>query len=348
MKKVIHFLTSDIYSGAENVACQIIHSFENEFDMYYVSPPGPIKTIVQSKGIKYIPIEEISVRGFKQIIKKYKPDVIHAHDIRASVFASLVSGDIPVISHVHCKFTDMSRLSLKSLLYRISIPKYKNIIAVSNSALDEYYFRKALSKKCTVLYNVVDKNELYQRVQQDPNQYDFDIVFIGRLAEQKNPLRLLEVFKMVAEQNPDLKFGIVGDGAIRDEMEALVQKSSLTDKVTFMGFMDNPSKLLSQAKVMLMTSHFEGTPMAALEAMLLAVPLVSTPVDGLKDIVKNDFNGYTSNDNKELSEHLLSICSDHEKWKGLSTNALEYALDYNNMDHYKNKISEIYESCLDR
>ena len=83
MPRVLHLLSTNRFSGAENVACQIIRMFSDlpEYDMAYCSPDGPIADAVKSKGIFFLPMDRLSLCEIKRVIAAYKPDIIHAHDI---------------------------------------------------------------------------------------------------------------------------------------------------------------------------------------------------------------------------------------------------------------------------
>ena len=90
-----------------------------------------------------------------------------------------------------------------------------------------------------------------------------------------------------------------------------------------------------------MTSLFEGTPMCALEAMALGVPIVSTPVDGLIDIVKNNQNGFLSNVDEELANQIVRLLCDPDLLKTLSDNQIEKAAKWNNIDFYFKEVYNI-------
>ena len=92
-----------------------------------------------------------------------------------------------------------------------------------------------------------------------------------------------------------------------------------------------------------MTSRFEGTPMVAIEAQILGVPIVSTPVDGMKEIVTNGFNGYTSNDNNDFVEKCLLVINNNALYK---PNCIKWANENLNVEKYKNTLLLCYEKVL--
>ena len=94
---------------------------------------------------------------------------------------------------------------------------------------------------------------------------------------------------------------------------------------------------------MLMTSRWEGTPMCALEAMALGLPIVSTPTDGLCELVTDGETGYLSDDDDELTRKILGILIDDEKRDYLSKRTKERSRVINDVISYKEGILKSYK-----
>ena len=338
--KILHLLSSDRFSGAENVACAIMQMTRDKVESVYCSPDGPIRKAVEEKGFTFVPLSSMS--ALSRILREEKPDLVHAHDVRASFAASLFCGKIPFVSHIHSNSHGANRFSIKSCLYLLSAMRAKHILWVSQSTFDGYYFHRLLQKKSSVLYNVIDIRAVREKMQTDTNIYPYHIVYVGRLTYQKNPQRLVNVLSRVASCKPDVKIAIVGEGDLLEETQSLCKENHLTDNIEFLGFMENPLKLVRDAKVMVMTSRFEGTPMCALEALALGTPIVSTPTDGLCELIENGKNGYLSEKDEVLAEHLLSLICSPEKQIAFSEEAKRRSAIYNDLRAYREKITEIY------
>ncbi len=346
--KVLHLLTTNSFSGAENVACQIIAMFKSNknIEMIYCSPDGAINDALKERGVPFFPISVFNKKNVKTAIKQIKPDIIHAHDMRASFIASRVCKKIPIVSHIHNNNFDSRKISIKSFAYLYAIRKIKHIFWVSNSSFNGYAFHKLMKKKSSILYNIINIDELYEKVNKDDGIYDYDIIFLGRLTYPKNPLRLIEICKKVVNENNNIKIAIVGTGEMFDEIKELVNSEKLSSNIHFYGYVLNPTKILKNSKVMLMTSIYEGTPMCVLEAQALGVPVVSTPVDGLKDLIVNGENGFLSNDNNELVKYLLAIIEDKEFRSYLSNNQINSSKKWNDKSKYYNLINDVYMKCI--
>ena len=342
--KVMHVLNSRIYSGAEKVVCQIIHAFQGEVEMVYCSPESDIvRKMVEAQGVTYLPMKTMSVSELSRVIREQKPDLIHAHDMRAGFFSALCCGKIPLVSHIHNNAYDARGLSPKTVGYLLAGFRAKHIFWVSQSSFDGYAFHKLFARKSSVLYNVIDTDEIYTKLSQDSNTYDYDLIYVGRLTYQKNPQRLLRLCARLKESKPDLKVAIVGTGELEKELKALSQELNLEDTVHFLGFQPNPIKMVACSKAMILTSRWEGTPMCALEAMALGTPVVSTPSDGMKDLLTDGVSGYLTESDEQMAVDLLKIFTQPEHRQLLAENARKKFDSLNDGEAYKRAIRTAYQ-----
>ena len=342
--KVMHVLNSRIYSGAEKVVCQIIHAFQGEVEMVYCSPESDIvRKMVEGQGVTYLPMKTMSVSELSRVIREQKPDLIHAHDMRAGFFSALCCGKIPLVSHIHNNAYDARGLSPKTVGYLLAGFRAKHIFWVSQSSFDGYAFHKLFARKSSVLYNVIDTDEIYTKLSQDSNTYDYDLIYVGRLTYQKNPQRLLRLCARLKESKPDLKVAIVGTGELEEELKALSQELNLEDTVHFLGFQPNPIKMVACSKAMILTSRWEGTPMCALEAMALGTPVVSTPSDGMKDLLTDGVSGYLTESDEQMAVDLLKIFTQPEHRQLLAENARKKFDSLNDGEAYKRAIWTAYQ-----
>jgi len=341
--KVLHVLNSRIYSGAEKVVCQIIHMFEGQVEMVYCSPYSEIvEDMLRQEQVTYLPVDTLLPGQLSRIIREQKPDVIHAHDMRASFVASLCCGEIPLISHIHNNAYDSRGLSPKSIAYLLAGFRAKHILWVSRSSYEGYFFHKLFEKKSSVLFNIIDLQQVYDKRDQDEKEYPFDVIYIGRLTYQKNPQRLMQLCALMKQYKPDIQMAVVGTGELEAETKALCEELGLSENVQFLGFQSNPMKMLNCSKCLILPSRWEGTPMCALEAMALGVPVVSTPTDGLVDLIDEGENGFLSDEDVVLAEKVIALATDAALRETLSRNAAEKAVKINDVQTYKAAIGAWY------
>ncbi len=343
--KVLHLLASNSFSGAENVACQIISCFE-DYDEAYCSPVGKIEEQLKEKGIKYIPINKLTRKEVKRVVAEFKPDIIHTHDAKASIVASFAFKNVPIVSHIHCNDKKMRKIGLKSVLFKLASKKFSHIFFVSKGSLEAYRFKKSTEKKSSVLHNVIDTNLVAERAKENTQNYTSDIVYVGRLTNIKNPLRLVDIVEEIAKTNKNVTLSIVGEGELKSDLQKYITEKNLNKNIKLLGFMSNPYKVISCSKVMLMTSISEGLPMCALEALSLGVPIISTKTDGLREIIQNDRTGFLYDTNTQASTKILELLQDPIKLNEMKSSAIAFSKEYNDLGKYRQEIEKVYCSAV--
>lgn len=119
------------------------------------------------------------------------------------------------------------------------------------------------------------------------------ILFVGRLQEQKAPLRVIDTFMEYYRKDNAACLIIIGAGNLREAMVLHVKKLKIENKVFLLGNVNQETLALfyRASDVLLLTSNFEGMPMCVLEALGCGLPVVSTNVGEVKRVVKNEFSG---------------------------------------------------------
>lgn len=268
--------------------------------------------------------------------------MIHAHDMRAGFVAALCCGKIPLISHIHNNAMDARGLSPKSLAYLLAGRKARHIFWVSQASFEGYKFHSLFAEKSSVLYNIIDTRQIREKLARDENTYDFDVIYVGRLTYPKDPQRLLRICARMKEKKPNLNVAIVGTGDLEAEAKALCTELGLDDNVSFLGFRENPMKMVQDAKVLTLISRWEGTPMCVLEAMALGTPVVATSSDGMRELIEPGVNGWLSDTDEALAEHMLNIIEDPAYRAALSKNASEKFAGINDEAQYKAALTRCY------
>lgn len=301
-KRVLHVLASNHFSGAENVVCTIIKTLSNEFDMAYCSPNGPIREELNDRNVRFFGINKLRHKELKRIVNDYDPDFIHAHDFRASCVAGMLKGRFLVISHIHKDDPTMRRVTLKSVLYLFFSRRMFRIVGVSDSVLREYIFKSFISDKYITIFNYVDKDEVISRAKEFIISKKYDLFFLGRLSEEKNPLGFIEIVKML--NNEELRCVMIGDGPLYADCKRLISHNNLEDSIEMVGFQKNPYPYVNSSKIGIMPSKYEGFGLAAIEATILGKPVINSGVGGLSSIYEN--TNLIAHNKAEYKEILLN------------------------------------------
>lgn len=120
------------------------------------------------------------------------------------------------------------------------------------------------------------------------------LVFVGRLDRSKNPLLTLQAFALALQKQPRLHLVVVGDGSQRPDVEALAQAGGLRGHVTLTGAQprQDVARIMQSCDLLVMSSAYEGMPIAALEALATGLPVVATAVGELPRLVHDGINGF--------------------------------------------------------
>ena len=134
------------------------------------------------------------------------------------------------------------------------------------------------------------------------------VLWVGRLAKPKRPDMVVEALALLTRTRPDARCDLLGDGPLRPEVERDVAAGELRGAVRLLGIRDDVPELLSRAACLLLTSDYEGLPLAVIEAMAAGVPVVATAVGGVPEIVVHGETGLLVEPGRP--DHVASAISD--------------------------------------
>lgn len=343
MKKVIHLMSTDDYSGAEKVAMDIIDGLKNEYEFIYVTRKGKINKVLEEKNVKYINIKKLSIKEVRRVIKECKPDIIHAHDYRASVIAALSFVNIPIISHLHNNSPWLKKINLFSIIFMLISFRIKRILAVSKSIENEYVFSSIIKNKIKVVSNPVSRESILDKIPKDTEiKKEYDICFSGRLTKQKNPIKFIEIVSKVKEKNKNIKVVMLGDGELRNSCKEKIRELNLEDNIRILGFVKDPYVIMAQSKIFCLTSDWEGYGLVAFEALTLGLPCIVSNVGGLVDIVDESCGKLCTN-KQDFVNSINNILIDINMYNILKVGAINKSKKLDNFDEYMKNINKCYQ-----
>lgn len=343
-KRILHILSSNELAGAENVAINIINNLSNKYECAYASPEGGIRKILESNDIHYVPLEKFNVFQLKKVIDLWKPDIIHAHDFKATVKCLVASIMIPVVSHIHQNPNWLKRVNPYSILFFLACFKIKQIVVVSPDIKKSTFLATIFNSKTTVIRNIVDIKRI-KEMSETTIEDEYDIAFIGRLNRIKNPLRFISIIEKVKEVIPNLKVVMLGEGPQEKECKEHIKKSDLVDVIDLKGFLPNPYPQLSSSKILVMTSLSEGLPIVAIEALALAKPIIVPRLEGMEYIV-NKTCGFICNSEDEFVSKIIYSLKSEKSYMDMSRAAAKQATELCDMNVYRRNLDQVYRSVF--
>ena len=231
-----------------------------------------------------------------KIIDQKKIDVLHLHGYGATTFGRMAAAmrGIPAILHEHANLTDTPWF--QKIADRM-LERYTDIaIAVSKStAAFVVQARLVRAEKVKVVYLGAPHEEFSRRRSDDDisaarqelgiESGDFAIGTVTRLHDSKGNSYLVDAARLVLDRKPTAKFFLVGEGPLREPLEAQARQLGLGNRFIFVGFARDVARVLSAFDLSVFPSLWEGTPLTAFEALASGKPIVATDADGLLDIL---------------------------------------------------------------
>jgi len=160
------------------------------------------------------------------------------------------------------------------------------------------------------------------------------VVFVGSLAVEKRPDRLLRVFGGIRRTLTDARLWIIGDGPRRDAVAAQIARDGLGGSVDLLGMQEHVADFLAAADLLLLTSDTEGTPGVVLEAAVVGTPVVATRVGGVEGCVVDGTTALLADvhDESALLAAAISVLDDDRVSSRLRAAARELALQDFSLD----------------
>ena len=154
-----------------------------------------------------------------------------------------------------------------------------------------------------------------------------NVIFMGKLCKQKGIYDLLQAIPLILKKEPSAIFILCGDGEI-DNYRRICEKKGIADRVRFLGWISGQNKInkICNADVFVLPSYIEGLPNAIIEAMSAGLPIVSTRVGGIPDIIQDGINGFLiqPGDVQAIGDRIVKLLQDRSlKQKMGERNAME-------------------------
>jgi len=213
----------------------------------------------------------------------------------------------------------MSRLFGRAILYPLR--RADAFVALSRDIANELTAVGFPRKKIHVIPNGVE-------IPREPAGGDSrQVVFLGRLAPEKNLTVLLDAWRTVIDGQPLARLVICGEGPERPRLEALVTEYGLEHSVNLTGFLEDPQGVLRESGVFVLPSASEGMSAALVEAMAAGLALCSTEVSGSRDIITHGENGFLVEPGNPgvLAECLLKLLKSDDLRRRFAMNARKFA-----------------------
>lgn len=310
-------------------------------------------------------------RKIKEIISEFKPDIVHTHASKAGALGrrAAFACDVPVVVHTfhghvfHSYFSPL-KTNLYKVIERRLAKKSTGIIAISDLQKKELSEKHKICKASKIKViplgfdlekfrvDLADKR-IETRKKYQLSEKTIAVAIVGRLAPIKNHAFFLQVVEnLLAKGIQQAQFFIVGDGELRSEIES---KSAAInqlygEKIVLTSWIKDIASFNAGIDVICLTSDNEGTPVSLIEAQACNVPIVSTEVGGVLDIVSQGETGFVvpKGDLQAFAEKLGLLIENEEIRKKMSQNGWNFVKDKFHYTRLAADMANYYRELLEK
>ena len=308
---------------------------------------------VQSLGTSAVTLPFSLGRAVGQA-RALKASLVDAHLCVSSALGAHVARrlGLPLVVHVHNQVS--SEDVLRRWFLRQGFRAASAAVCVSRAVADSVrMFMPGASMRVVTIYNPFDWSALDRpggvdaRVEWGIGADEGVVVFAGRLAYQKGLDVLLSAWANLL-RNRRARLLILGDGPLRARLEARARSLGLAASVIFAGYRTNVPAIVRTCDVFVLSSRFEGLPVAVAEAMAVGVPVVASAVGGVPEIVTPEVTGLLvpPEDPHALSAALSRILDDEDLRRRLSEAARARVQQLFSRDGSVRDLADLYSHIL--
>ena len=292
-------------------------------------------------------------KGIADKIKREKIDIIHGGFCSQETAAAMILSDL---TGIHFSFeTHAKDLFVYFRYANEKIKKADKIFTISNYN-KRYLVNDLKCPESKVIVKRVPFNKSYCDQISEKQKKDNLILSVCRLHPIKGLDYAIEAFKQISHKNKSLKFVVIGDGPLKNQLLEKVERLSLVDKITFLGDVANEVALdyIAQSTIVLLPSVIapngdrDGIPTALIEAMYVKTPVISSRVSGIPELVCDGVNGFLTEPGnvKQIAEKMNKLLSNKSLRIEMGERAREKVKKEFNLENSTIKLIDTWQEML--
>lgn len=305
-----------------------------------------------------------SGRAAKVLVKRYlsqstNDDIVFIHEIDTCYYYLKYiknQGDVKVIlvSHGKGDLYGMTRLNYpclcSGLLSRYLYKREKYVLShidrlgfVSQTSMENFKNKNSAFDQSKLFYNLNGIPDI-DIIKKEKDCNVFNIACVGTVNERKGQRFIIEALAGIPiSQREKIHINIIGDGELKNELEEYCLEKSINQYVTFWGSRKDVSDLLQCNDIFILPSLDEGLPIAILEAMRQGLPIVSTMVGGIPEMIEEGVNGvFVKPSTEEVKSVLMNL--DHYDWEKMGRNSRCIFLNKFSLESMVTGYSKVFKS----
>lgn len=340
---VLHVFSGDLWAGAEVVVFNLLNRLREYSDLRIIAlslNEGILTKKLHDAGLETYVIPEatysfliIFVKAF-HLLKRKKIDIIHSHRYKENLLALLLAKSMGG-KHLVTTLHGLSELPVSGKNQQSPIPLkthidyfflnrfFTRVVAVSHE-IKTVLVRYDLftQKKVDVIYNGIPLPPQISSSESSTNGL-FHIGTVGRMVPVKDFNLFLEVAAEIKKRKNNVRFSILGEGSLRQELIQRTKDLKIEDSMEFLSSRPDPFRYFQSLDLYLNTSLHEGIPMSILEAMACGKPVVAPNVGGIPEVISHREQGLLveGRDPKDFADSCLALMQNQDLRAAMSKNA---------------------------
>lgn len=328
-----------------------------------LSQGGLWKDEIQRLDVQVIELQRRKNWEFARLFRLYRllkamtPDIVHTFLFSANTYGRIAAilTTVPVIIASERNSVEAGKDKNRLWIY---IDKFlarftHGIICNTRNAAESLVNKHAFSaNKVFAVHNGITAASFKMKNWLDHKEYSATKVVgtIGRLYPQKNHSLFLRMAKLISEKrgHEDVKFIIVGEGPLKNELKKHALELGIESRVEFAGMIDNVQDILYSMDVFVLSSDWEGLPNVVMEAMASGLPCVVTNVGGNPELVVDGETGYVvpTNGLEAMAQKVLCLLENEGLARNMGERGRKLMEEDFKMEKMIRKTEEIYERLM--
>lgn len=353
--KILHVITSLRTGGAEKLIVDLAPRLQDDGFQVDVALFDDADTPFRRRlvdtgthviGLGHSPYSPLCLWRLARIMGRY--DIVHTHNTSPQLFAALAAllhRRVKLVTTEHNTSNRRRAWKWYRHVDRWMYDRYNTVICISAKArenLERYLGRT--KARVVLVNNGVDVNA-FEYAAPNPaireGSHRFVAVMVAGFREQKDQDTLIRAMSLLPEDGYEA--WLVGDGARREALEALVARLGLETRVRFFGVRSDVASILHTADAVVMSSHYEGLSLSSIEGMAAGKPFVASDVDGLHDITEGAGLLFPEGDAEALARTLRHLNEHPGEARDVAARCLGRARNFD-IGHMITAYENIYKS----
>ena len=337
--KILHIINNLNSGGAQKLieeSLLILNNIEGvHAEVLQLTAKGNVfDKKLKDKGVKIttLPLKNIrnplNIYYIRKYILKGEYDIVHAHLFptqywTAIAFKFIFKHKAKLIFTEHNTHNRRREKPLFRYIERSIYSSYKKVISISEKTQENLIKWLNFKKNCTDKFVVIPNGVNLERFQSAKAYHKAEIhhnftedtrllCMVGRFDKQKDQPTIIRAMEDLSE---DTHLLLIGEGPLQEQNKSLAKKLAVDNRVHFLGFRDDVERIFKTADIIILSSHWEGFGLVAVEGMAAGKPVIASDVDGLREVVEGAGLLFAKGDSKELGKIIEALFKDKRQYE---------------------------------